>query len=230
MNPQRPLIDLLLRSPEALDAALEQPQAALSTTSRLLPLALGGLLAYGAVQGLLLTESRTAMWPTPVAGGIPLFSMGVVGLAYVGGFFGAQVAGLPSAWFYAALAGVRVPAARIAGEALRAQATSALVLLGLLPIYLAAGLGLTAIEHSGGMAALKTLVIGLFGFTLPFVAGLAGVIALYRAFGRILRAQAGEERAAGPLRLVLAWSVLFTAMAPVGTARLLSLLGDALPA
>ena len=47
MNPPRPLIDLLLRSPEALDEALEQPQAALSTTSRLLPLALGGLLAYG---------------------------------------------------------------------------------------------------------------------------------------------------------------------------------------
>jgi hypothetical protein len=34
----------------------------------------------------------------------------------------------------------------------------------------------------------------------------------------VLRAAAGAERAAGPLRLVFLWSVLFTAMAPLGTA------------
>ena len=228
MDANPTLVDLLLRRPEALDAALAGPQTALAMNSRLIPLALGGLLAYGAVQGLLLTQSRMALWPVDLAASPPALAMGAVGLAYVGGMFGAQVAGLPSAWFYAALAGVRVPAARIAGEALRAQATSALVLLGLLPVYLAAGLGLTALNQGDLSSVAKGLVIGVFGYALPFVAGLAGVISLYRAFGRVLRAAAGAERAAGPLRLVFLWSVLFTAMAPLGTARLLLALGAAL--
>ncbi len=154
------------------------------------------------------------------SGGDDLFRSTVaVARAYGLGFFGAQVAALPSAWFYALLAGIRQPAWRVAGEAMRAHATTSMVQIGLLPVYFAAALGLVFLDP--GLHGAGRVAVG-FGYLIPFVSGLAGTTAMYRAFTRQLaatRLDPEASRSPAPSLLVFAWSLLFTAMAPLGVAH-----------
>lgn len=200
-----PLVDLLLREPTALDDAFATAPGAAGVLPRLVYVSMGSLLAYAAVMGLLTL-------PTAPSFDVPLRVL----YAYGGGFFGAQVAALPSAWFYALLAGIRQPAWRVAAEAMRAHATTSMVLLGVLPVYLAAALGAAVLDpFDDGPAHL----LYLLGFSVPFVAGLAGTFAMYRAFGRLVqqtRQDPDAPRTPTPALLVLAWSALFTTMAPLG--------------
>ena len=221
------LVDHLLRDPVALDRRFAEAAGVSVELPRLVGLTVAAFAAYAAAQGLIVTRAGAEVFPAALwrmdawRAGACLF------LAYSGGMFGAQVAGLPSAWFYALLAGLRTPANRIVAEAMRAQATSAMVLLGLLPLYLAAGLGLSlATGEDVGSAFLRNAFFVPVGYGLPFLAGLSGTFALYRAFQRMVVTGARPEspRTATPGRLVLAWSVLFTGMAPLGVWRILDTL------
>lgn len=217
------LIDMLLREPAAADVRCADPDAASQLLPRLIGISLAGLGAFAVVQGALV--AAPGPWPGAGAPADTPRAIAVVFCAYAGGLFGAQIAGLPSAWFYALLAGLRASTWRIAVEAMRAQATAATVLLGLLPVYLAAGLGIRLVDAP---ELLEALVIGLIGYTLPFVAGLAGTIGMYGAFSRMVaeaRARGEATNTAVPLLLVFAWSVLFTAMAPLGVWRILTTMG-----
>lgn len=203
--------DRILRDAPGLDVEAAHPDSAFALLPRLVGLGVTGLVAYSVVQTLLVHLAGPDLVPDA-----SVLAVGArIGSAYLFGFFGAQVAGLPSAWFYALLAGIRTDAWRVTVEAMRAQATSAIVLLGLLPVYLAVGVGVTMVDED----ALEFMVVACGGYSLPFFAGLWGTAAMYRSFRRLVereRARAEAPRTAMPSLLVLAWAMLFTAMAPLG--------------
>ncbi|MCB9759841.1 MAG: hypothetical protein H6739_08410 [Alphaproteobacteria bacterium] len=219
------VVELLIRRRDEADAACADVEQATALLPRLVAVSTVALGAYAVVHGGMLSLAEDPLFLDALTARGPLPTIGVVFLAYVAGLFGAQVASLPSAYFYALLTGIRTHGWRVAVEAMRAQATSAVVLLGLLPVYLAVGLGFSL--SSGGVGeGFRILAIDLLGYTLPFVAGLAGVITMGRAFSALVREARPEPgRRAMPLLLVFAWSVLFTALAPLGVWRVLSVLG-----
>lgn len=221
------VVDLLIRRRDLMDEAVTDRDAAARLLPRLVGISVVGVAAFSVVQGGLLTLEGAAVWPAGVSETSPLKAMGSVFLAYSAGLFGAQVASLPSAYFYALLAGVKTHGWRVAVEAMRAQATSATVLLGLLPVYFAVALGV-ALGFDDLQWFWRNLVIGVGGYTLPFVAGLGGVVAMLRAFTQLVRGPQveGVARSPMPVLLVLSWSVLFTAMAPLAVWRVLSLMGS----
>ena len=95
----------------------------------------------------------------------------------------------------------------------------------LLAAVLAVGLGLVLVfpDAAWDARALHSIVLGFGGTALPFVAGLAAPGSLYRAFRRMLAEgmpPGQTRRRPMPLLLVLAWSALFTALAPLGAWRI----------
>lgn len=214
--------ELLVQHRELAAAACEHPERAARMLPRFVGVSVLGIAAYAVVQGAVLSVAQSSAQP----GGLLESGFGmralVIFAAYAAGLFGAQVASLPSAYFYALQAGIRTHSWRIAVEAMRAQATAAVVLLGLLPVYLAAGLG---VSLSGPDQDAELLIHGMVGYTLPFVGGLVGTFGLFRAFTQIAQAaRADSVRSPWPAMAVLAWAALFTAMAPLGVVRVLNLL------
>ena len=222
-------VDLLLRDRDRCDALCSDPDAAARLIPRFLGLSALGIAAWAVVQGLLLQHTAQELLPEALSGAPAWWSAGVLFLAYAGALMGAQVAGLPTFTFYGLLAGFQTHAWRIATESLRARATAAVVLMGLLPVYLAVGLGLVLFfdQPSAAGEGWQLLVLVAGGYTLPFVAGLAAPASLIRAFRGMARqaadAREGQRRPM-PVLLALAWSAVFTAMAPLGVLRLLDAL------
>lgn len=202
--------DLLVRDREAAYAECSEASRAARLLPRFIGLGLAGFLAHGAAMGLL-----HAVNPDPLGGDDDPVRFGArMFAAYAGAFFGTNIAALPTFYFHTLLAGVRTHGWRVSVEVLRAQATEATVLLGVLPAFLAAGVG-------AGLMGLNDWAdtAEAFGFLLPFIAGLPGSLGLLRTLRRL----AGEapdrphgQRNATPTLLALAWCVLFTVMAPVG--------------
>lgn len=209
------LYEILVRDREAGHARCADPDSAAELLPRFVGLGLLGFGAYGAVMGLVRWQlppvDPYAVWePWPLAGRYLL--------AYAGAFFGTKVAILPTYYFYALLAGIRTHGWRIAIEVMRAQATQAMVVLGLLPLFLAAGLGAAALGSGG----LRQLIVWV-GTILPFIAGLPGTAILYASLRRMARQAVPEDEPWSPGRrgsmpglLAVAWTGLFAFMAPVG--------------
>lgn len=211
---EEPLARLLLEDPTRLDTHFADPGGVAAVMPRLVTVSVTATVAHAlalAVVGHQLDHHDILARTLELS------------QAYGLGFFGAQVAALPSAWFYALLAGIRQPAWRVAGEAMRAHATTSMVLLGLLPVWFAGALGATWLDQ-GHYLPLISMGAGALGLALPFLAGLAGTRALYGAFRRQVAERRRDPEAArspAPLLLVLAWALLFTTMAPVGVAHFL---------
>ncbi len=203
---------LLLRDELAIDAAVGDPTGA----SRMLP-PLVGLTAAGFAAHAVCVAGTA--WPAlGPAAAIELG--GAWALASTGGFFAAICAGLPSCWFYGVVATTRAPAWRLAVELVRIQAVGAVVLAGVVPFWLALGLGLHLVAgvdvyHVAGWMPLT--------YALPFLCGLPGVLGLYRAFRR-MRAALGHEGALPALVLTAWWVVLFLSTAPAAIRALFAVL------
>lgn len=213
--------ELLVQRRELAAEACAHPESAARLLPRLVGVSAAGILAYAVVHGTVLTLTDSTFQPVGLVQQGWATRVATLALAYGAGLFGAQVVSLPSAYFYALQSGVRTHGWRIAVEAMRAQASAAVVLLGLLPVYFAAGLGTIAMSlHS----STNFFVQGVVGYTLPFVGGLVGTAGLVRAFSQIAAEnQPTGSRSPWPVLLVLAWSALFTALAPLGVARVLLL-------
>ena len=214
MSVATPTYDLLLREREEADALCADRDGSAHLLPRFVLTGSAGVAAYAVVQALLLHMLPDSMAPTPAPAWTAMFLF----VAFEGGFLGSHVAGLPSYYFYALLAGIRTHSWRLVAESMRARATASVVLLGLLPVYLAAGLGLCLLAHAPGWQHLATAVVLGLGYTLPFLAGLAAPVTLLRSFLHMSREQAGGRRAM-PVLLTLAWTALFTVMAPIGVIR-----------
>jgi hypothetical protein len=130
---------------------------------------------------------------------------------------------LPSFYFFGLLAGVRLTMLQIVGQVLRCKASSAIILVGLLPVYFAIALGMIVFQ-----APAATLEYWLYaGLALPFVAGLEGVHAIYRGVLGMAETLPPERRCRRECflrRLTLSWAACYTAVCPVLIYRLWQLL------
>jgi hypothetical protein len=145
-------------------------------------------------------------------------SLGVVA-AYNLGLVGATCICLPSFYFFGLLAGVRLTMLQIVAQILRSKATSALVLIGILPIYVAIVLGLV-VFHAPADTQEFFLYLGL---VLPFVAGLEGVRSIYRGVLGMAETLPPERRCRRECflrRLTLSWAAVYTAVSPIMVYRL----------
>ena len=226
---QRSLVELLLRHRADADALCADRAEAARLLPRLLGLSTIAIAAFACVQGAVLGLSAQDVPPEGLVGAPLDVAIPSIFLAYELALTGAQVAGLPTFTFYGLMAGFQTHAWRIAVESARARATAAVVLIGLLPVYLTVALGLLLLHDAPSPAgeAWHGLVLVCGGFCLPFVAGLAAPASLLRVFRALAAASAqsrGGRRRPMPVLLAFAWSAVFTAMAPLGVFRVLHLL------
>jgi hypothetical protein len=99
-------------------------------------------------------------------------------------------------------------------QSLKAKATAAVALVGILPIYAALGLGVVVFDAPQPIR----LAIFWLGLVLPYLAGLFGTHALYQGlsgFADTLAADRQSRRACFLRRLVLSWAACYTAVTPV---------------
>jgi hypothetical protein len=213
-----PLFDLLMRGPRALDALLLDERELPRTTQRLLLLSLLGLLVHGLVLG-----ATAHMLPPQFAG--PFSSRGNpalwMPLAFAGSFLGALAICLPSFWFYTQLSGLDASFRLVTAQALRTQATTSVLLLGILPFYAAYALA-CAVHLLDGACVMAV------GYALPFAMGLFGVHALYQAFAELAQRLPRTHARRGNflLRMVLAWAAVYSVVAPVMLWKLGQALGS----
>ncbi|MEX0727105.1 MAG: hypothetical protein WD065_12590 [Planctomycetaceae bacterium] len=134
--------------------------------------------------------------------------------AYGLGIIAATGICLPSLYFYGLLAGIKMSMLDVTVHALKCKATSAVALIGILPIYAAISMGMVIFGAPPEMLRV-TLLLGLL---LPFFAGAWGIKSMYAGFSGLcdmLPLERRTRRACFLRRLVLSWSACYTAIMPV---------------
>ena len=205
------MFDLILRGQAHLTEVLREERNLGPALQKLLILSLLGLGVHGAVVGLGAEALHTG--PFFRAGGHPILWMPI---AFVLAFVGALAVCLPSFYFYTQLAGLDASFRLVTAQALRAQATAAVLLLGVTPFYAA-----FVLAGAVGVVDSTTNVI-LAGLVVPFIVGLGGVRALYRGFCDLAAVLPITHRRRGDFlrRMILCWAGVYTAVAPVALYRL----------
>jgi hypothetical protein len=231
------LIELILKDRPRLLHLLRSETASVRSLPRLLAISLAGFVLFGVAMSIVLTA--TNRWPslTPLAewaqaprsspvvfktiqshvGRLAPWINGealVLTLAYAFGLVAASGVCLPSLYFYGLLAGVRMSMLDVVVHAVKSKAVAAVALVGILPIYVAAAMGVIIFDGGPRVADL-TLVAGLL---LPFFAGLWGTASLYQGFAQLCDTMPPERRcrrACFLRRLVLSWSACYSAVMPV---------------
>jgi hypothetical protein len=206
------LFDLLLRGQPQLSAHFAEQEDLRPTIRRMLLLAVLGLIVHS-----LAVATAIHFFKTPtgwLSGGNPFIWAPA---AFVIAFIGTLLICLPSFWFYTQLAGLDASFRLCTAQALRAQATTSVLLLGVMPLYFAVALS----------AGLKLFVapstVIWIGFALPFVVGLFGIRAVYRGFNDLLGKIPITHPRRGDFisRMVILWGGLYTTIAPVALYRLI---------
>jgi hypothetical protein len=134
--------------------------------------------------------------------------------AYAFGLVAASGVALPSLYFYCLLAGVRMTMLEVVVHAVKAKSIAAVALVGILPIYVAAAMGVV-IFHAGEYWLQLTIFLGLI---LPFIAGFWGTASLYQGFSQLcdtMPANRAANRQCFLRRLVLSWAACYSAIMPV---------------
>jgi hypothetical protein len=140
-------------------------------------------------------------------------------LAYGLGLVLAACVCLPSFYFYSLLAGVKASWSQITSLVGKGMAANAVMLLGVLPVYVAAVLGLVVFN-----ADLEWLRWTLkFGLLLPFVAGLWGLRSVYLGvtdLGETMPPAWRCRRRCFLRRLTFSWAAVYATVVPVMVYRL----------
>jgi hypothetical protein len=217
------LIDLILKAPRQVDELNRDPARVPQLLPKFLGIGLAAYTIYSLAMIVILSLAPTAALPHHIPP-MPDFQLRngtafALWPAYTLGIILASCICLPSFYFYSLLAGVRMSFQQVVAIVLRCKTATAMVLLGLLPIYFALILGLlvfkadlTSVEYA--------LYLGLF---LPFIAGLEGVHSIYRGVMGLADTLPPERRCRRECflrRLTLAWAAVYTAVAPVMIYRL----------
>jgi hypothetical protein len=231
------LVELLLKDRRRLHQVLRQSTAHAGLLPRLLTISLIGFVLFGVTMSLVLTAANR--WPslTAIATAIdhpadrlisfdpitssrgklgPWVSGQAVVLtgAYAFGLVAASGVALPSLYFYCLLAGIRMSMLEVVVHAVKAKSIAAVALVGILPIYVAAALGVV-IFNAGEYWLQLTIFLGL---VLPFIAGFWGTASLYQGFSQLcdtMPADRAANRQCFLRRLVLSWSACYSAIMPV---------------
>jgi hypothetical protein len=217
------LVELVLKNPERLDALNRDEHRQAELIPRFLGIVLVSYTLFGIALALILNATPAEAFPSQ---GLPVppahwhdgSAFGLI-LAYDFGLVGATGICLPSFYFFSLLAGVRMSMLQLTAHIMRCTAASAVVLIGVLPVYVAVVLGLVVFQ-----APTATLEFWLYlGLGLPFLAGLEGVRRIYLGV-LSLASTMGQERCAKRYcflrRLTLSWAALYTIVSPVMIYRL----------
>jgi hypothetical protein len=217
------LVELLLKNSEKADSLSRDEGRQAEIMPRFLGIALASYLLFGYAMVLLLSIAPAEAYPrqlfaVPAArwtDGAPWSLMA----GYTVGLVAASGICLPTFYFFGLLAGVRMSMVQVVGVVLRCTASSAVVLIGVLPIYVAVVLGLIVFH-----ARPEILELYLYlGLALPFLAGLEGVRAIYRVvtgFAETLPLERRCRRQCFLRRLTLSWAACYTVVSPVMIYRL----------
>jgi len=205
------MFDLILRGQAHLTSVLRREEDLPATLQKLLVLSLLGLGIHGLVVGFAAEVLGANLFGG--AGGHATLWMPI---AFVLAFVGALCVCLPSFYFYTQLSGLDASFRLVTAQALRAQATTAVLLLGVTPFYaalvLAGALGFIESAH-------HVIVAGL---VVPFVVALFGMHALYRGFCDLAQVLPLTHQRRGHFlrRMVVCWAVVYTSVAPVALYRI----------
>jgi hypothetical protein len=206
------MFDLVLRGQPRLTRILLDERALPLAVQKLLALSLLGLGVYGVVVGFAAQALRPELpWGGPLGHPVVWMPLALM-LAFVGGL----CVCLPSFYFYTQLAGLDASFRLVTAQALRAQATTAVLLLGVAPFYAALVLGCVA----GAVADAQRVVLA--GVVIPFVVGLYGKRALYRGFTELVTVLPVTHRRRGHFlqRMIICWTAVYAAVVPVALVRL----------
>lgn len=212
------MFDLILRGETRLHRLMRDEVGLPEVIQKLLALSVLGLTIHGVVLGLAagMFEPDTSLaW---YQAGNPVVWMP---LALIGAFLGALCICLPSFYFYTQLSGLDASFRVVTAQALRAQATMSVLLLGVLPFYAAWLLGtVVGVFDEPGTALFA-------GLCLPFGVGLWGIRAVYRGFCDLAEHLPITHKRRGNFlkRLVLCWGGVYSVVAPVALYRLGEALG-----
>jgi hypothetical protein len=217
------LVESILKDPARLNAAAREESRQIDLVPRLLGIALLSYTGFALAMVLILNavpESAYPRHPLPIpqARWTDASGIGFVA-AYDLGLIGATGICLPTFYFFSLLAGVRMSMLQIVGQVARGKASSALMLVGILPIYVAVVLGLTVFEAPPDVLS-GWLYLGL---ALPFLAGLHGVHSIYRGVTLMAETLPPERRYRRECflrRLTASWAACYTAVSPVLIYRL----------
>jgi hypothetical protein len=205
------MFDLILRGQAHLTSVLRREETLPATMQKLLVLALLGLGIHGLVVGF----AAEALGESLFAGahGHPTLWMPI---AFMLSFVGALCVCLPSFYFYTQLSGLDASFRLVTAQALRAQATTAVLLLGVTPFY-------AALVLAGALGLVQsTSRIIVAGLVIPFLVGLFGMRALYKGFCDLAQVLPITHQRRGDFlrRMVLCWAVVYSAVAPVALYRI----------
>jgi hypothetical protein len=230
------LIELLMKDQTSVDELARGATNQREMIPRFLAIGLSGYLAYGIALSVLLGVAH--VWPQLTAVSVwlndpsaplahfawtanstwwqPWFDGSAIRLvaAFSLGMIGSVGICLPSFYFYGLLAGVRTSMLHVTLIALKGMASGAIALVGILPVYFAIALGLIVFETPRWTIEIFCCI----GFALPFIAGLWGTRSLYLAFvdlADMMRNERRCERLCFLRRLLVSWSLCFTAVTPV---------------
>lgn len=205
------VLDTLIRDQAALDRWLRDPAMIAPATRTLLAVGIVGLVIHGVVLGVVsVALGITDSW-----------AIGWMPLTFAAAFAGALSICLPSFYFYTQLSGLDASFRLVTAQALRAQATTSVFLLGVLPFYAA-----LALAAALGVMFEPAAVIAT-GALLPFLVGTAGLKAVYDGFGRLaVFLERTHPRRGGVLqRMVLCWGAVYSAIAPIALWRMSEVFG-----
>jgi hypothetical protein len=218
------VVELLLKDTARLDELNRQPDRQADLLPRFLLIALTSYLAYSFMMVLIINLAPAAAYPDSPLLALPAANWAdgtalALPLGYTISVVLAACVCLPSFYFYSLLAGVKMTWLQIVSLVGKGTASSAMMLLGLLPIYVAAAMGL--IVFAAPLPYLQwTLAAGL---ALPFLAGLWGLRAIYQGITDLAAAMPESwrcRRACFLRRLTLSWTGVYTAVLPVMIYRL----------
>ncbi|WP_254508728.1 hypothetical protein [Anatilimnocola floriformis] len=231
------LVELILKRPDRLERVIREPARKADLLPRFLAIALTGFVFFGVALSLIFTSA--GQWPklTPIRDLVAGETTTVIAFqsqtagqsaatrwldgsalrliaAYAIGLVAASGICLPSLYFYGLLSGIRMSMLDVVIQTLKAKATAAVALVGILPIYAALGLGILIFDAP----QLVREVMFWLGLVLPFIAGLFGTYSLYRGLGTFADTLLPERRGLRESflqQLVLSWSACYTAVTPI---------------
>jgi hypothetical protein len=210
------LAELLLKNRGQVDDLLRDDSRQVDLIPRFLGIALTSFSAYAWAMVLLLRAAPNGSIPSVLGEGWSFAARPAVGLwlAYALGLVAATGICLPSFYFYGLLAGIKISFLQVVTHCLKGQAATAIMLVGILPIYVAVALGMLifAAPVDGQQIVLN------IGLVLPFLAGLWGVYSIYHGIMRLvdtLPDRCRDRRACFLQRLTLAWAACYTAVTPL---------------
>lgn len=225
------VVELLLKDPIGLDGLSREESRQTELIPRFLGIAVVSYTVFCLGMLVILNAAPADCYPQsilkmPAASWHDGSALGLL-LAYNLGMIGATGICLPTFYFFSLLAGVRMSMLQLTGLMLRCQASGAIVLIGVLPIYVAVVLGFIVFDAPGDWMEQGMY----FGLMLPFLAGIECIRCIYRCVMGMAETMPPERRCRRECflrRLTVSWALVYTAVSPVMIFRLWQFFSDRL--